>query len=339
MITGIEIKDKPLSQQKKWQHLLANAVRDPDTLFEYLELPRDRFKNTPEVIEKFKLLVPYSFLEKIEKGNWNDPLLKQILPEDDELLMVKGFISDPVGDLKAGLSPGVLKKYDGRALIVTTGVCAIHCRYCFRQDYPYTDLNPAKNHWKETIDAITNDSSINEVILSGGDPLVLSDERLSSLCQQLVVIPHVETIRLHTRLPVALPERIDKDFIKWFEALAIKKVMVIHANHPREIDKNVGLRLQALRQAGVTVLNQSVLLKGVNDNVEALEALSRVLFEYQILPYYLFVLDKVQGAARFDTADAVAIRLVDELRERLPGYLVPKLVREVSGKRSKTPIV
>lgn len=339
MITGIDIKNKSLSQQKEWQNLLANAIRDPQVLFEYLELPRDQLKQSYQASEKFKLLAPLSFVNKIEKGNWNDPLLKQILPNPEELKVVEGYVSDPVGDLSAGLSPGVLKKYHGRALIVTTGACAIHCRYCFRQEYPYTDLNPARNQWKDTIDTIVNDTSINEIILSGGDPLVLSDERLADLCEQLVAIPHIDTLRLHTRLPVALPERIDSAFLNWFGELNINKVMVIHANHPNEIDENIGYRLQALRQVGVTVLNQSVLLKGVNDNVDTLEKLSRALFKYQILPYYLFVLDKVQGAAHFDMQDDNGVRLVEGLRDRLPGYLVPKLVREISGKRSKTPIV
>ena len=343
MITGIEIKHKRLNQQinqqKKWQHLLAEAIREPQELIDYLELSRKRIGNVIQSPEKFKLLATKSYLDKIEKGNWDDPLLRQILPLKDEMDRNESYFSDPVGDMDAALSPGVLQKYHGRALIVTTGTCAIHCRYCFRQEFPYTVLNPAKNDWQQTIEAITKDPSLHEVILSGGDPLVLSDERLSSLCSQLSNIDHVKTIRFHSRLPVVLPERIDSDFLAWFTPIKLKKVFVIHANHANEIDNKVGDKLRLLACSGGVLLNQSVLLKGVNDCVETLENLSHVLFEYQTLPYYLHLLDKVNGTAHFDVSETQALMIMKGLRAKLPGYLVPKLVREVSGKRSKTPIV
>ncbi len=339
MITGISSKNKSLSQQNNWQHLLAQAIRDPETLINYLELPKKKLSSTYQAHEKHKLLVPLSYAEKIKKGCWDDPLLKQILPVKEETFEVKGYSADPVGDLDASLSAGILQKYHGRALIITTGVCAVHCRYCFRQQYPYADSNPAKNNWQETIDLIAKDNSIHEVILSGGDPLILSDKRLSSLCQQLTALPHIHTLRFHTRIPIVLPQRIDKAFLEWFSVLAIKKVVVIHANHPNEIDTLVGGKLRILANAGATVLNQSVLLKGVNDNADTLEALSHTLFTYQTLPYYLHLLDKVTGTAHFDLQQQQAVYIMKQLRSKLPGYLVPKLVREISGKRSKTPIV
>ena len=339
MITGIEIKNKPLNQQKKWQHLLAEAIRDPQALIDYLELPNKDIKNTIQASEKFKLLVTKSYLDKIEKGNWDDPLLRQILPIKDEMNQNEFYFSDPVGDMSAALAPGVLQKYYGRALIVTTGTCAIHCRYCFRQEFPYTELNPAKNNWQQTIEVIAKNTSLHEVILSGGDPLVLSDERLSSLCHQLAAIPHIKTIRFHSRLPVVLPERIDESFLAWFSYLKLNKVFVIHANHANEIDDKVGDKLRLLACSGSILLNQSVLLKGVNNSVAVLSDLSHRLFAYQTLPYYLHLLDKVNGTAHFDVDEPQALMIMKGLRSQLSGYLVPKLVREISGKRSKTPIV
>ena len=339
MITGIEMKHKSLSQQNNWQQLLAQAIRDPNALIDYLELPHRPFYDALQAHKNHQLLAPLGYLDKIQKGNWNDPLLKQILPVEDEMLEVKGYVSDPVGDLNASMASGVLQKYQGRALIITTGTCAIHCRYCFRKEYPYSDAKPATNNWQQVIKAIRNDPSLHEVILSGGDPLILSDQRLASLCQQLAAIPHIHTLRFHTRLPVVLPQRIDANFLHWFSALSINKVVVIHANHANEIDALVGDRLRALTKSGATLLNQSVLLKGVNNSVEALENLSQQLFHYQTLPYYLHLLDKVKGTAHFDSQQQHALILMKQLRDRLPGYLVPKLVREISGKRTKSPIV
>jgi len=339
MITGIDMKHKSLSQQNNWQYLLAQAIRDPEELIDYLQLPKTAFYNTRQSHKKHQLLVPLGYVDKIKKGCWDDPLLRQILPIEEEMLEAEGYISDPVGDLNTSLSSGVLQKYHGRALIITTGTCAVHCRYCFRKEYPYSDNKPTLNNWQQVVETISNNTNLHEVILSGGDPLILSDRRLASLCQQLVAIPHINILRFHTRLPVVLPQRIDKHFLQWFSNLAIQKVVVIHANHANEIDPLVGKKLQALTHAGATVLNQSVLLKGVNDNLEALENLSHQLFRYQTLPYYLHLLDKVKGTAHFDVEQQQALHLMEALRNRLPGYLVPKLVREISGKRSKTPII
>lgn len=334
------MKHKSLSQASHWQHLLAQAIRDPAKLIDYLQLPEHPRYKPLLINKKHPLLAPLSYVDKIKKGCWDDPLLKQILPLEEERHDIKGYTSDPVGDLNASVATdtGILQKYHGRALIITTGTCAVHCRYCFRKEYPY-DAKPARNNWQYVIETISNDSSLHEVILSGGDPLVLSDKRLASLCQQLAAIPHINTLRFHTRLPIVLPQRIDTHFLHWFSALPIKKVVVVHANHPNEIDSVVGNTLRALAHTGATVLNQSVLLKGVNDNLEALEQLSHRLFHYQTLPYYLHVLDKVSGTAHFDITEQHALILMAQLRNRLSGYLVPKLVREISGRRSKTPIV
>ncbi len=318
-----------------WQGALASAIRDPLALLSLLELDESKYKQKLHHPEKFKLLVPLSYISKMKKGDWNDPLLKQVLPVQDETQSVAGFIADPVGDLDSVISSGVLQKYQGRVLLITTGACAVHCRYCFRRHFPYANSMPDKGKWQETLTSIRNDESIHEVILSGGDPLMIPDQRLQAMCADLVKIPHIKTLRFHTRIPIFLPERIDATFISWLAELPIQKVMVIHANHANELDQSVGNVLANLREAGVTLLNQSVLLKGINNSVESLTTLSHRLFEFQVLPYYLHQLDKVEGSAHFEVERGDAIHLLKDLKKTLPGYLVPKLVEEVSGERSK----
>lgn len=314
---------------------MADAIRDPEELLTILELDKAIHKKNVSFPEKFKLLAPWAYINKIQKGDWNDPLLKQILPVTEENHEAPGYIADPVGDLHAMVSNGVLQKYQGRVLLITTGACAVHCRYCFRRHFPYVSSTPDKKHWLETLHQIKNDKSIHEVILSGGDPLMLPDERLLSMCSDLAAIPHIKTLRFHTRLPIILPERINQSFNSWLSKLDVNKVMVIHANHANEIDSETGAALASLVDNQVTLLNQSVLLHGINDSVESLYELSLRLFEFRVLPYYLHLLDKVQGAAHFDVSENDAVGLVKLLKHRLPGYLVPKLVREVSGERSK----
>ena len=338
MITGIVSKYKD-EYQTVWQKSLAEAIRDPLELLTLLDLDQDKYKKQLYFADGFKLLVPLSYVKKMKKGDWNDPLLKQVLPISDEQQSVAGFVSDPVGDLNAEVSSGVLHKYQGRVLLITTGACAVHCRYCFRRHFPYGDSLSSQKNWKDTLYQIRTDRSIHEVILSGGDPLMLSDERLRSMCEELVNIPHVKTLRFHTRIPLFLPERINTEFLTWISDLAIQKVMVIHANHANELDDVVGSVLESLRSVGFSLLNQSVLLKGINDDNKLLENLSYQLFKYQVLPYYLHQLDRVQGAAHFEVERSKAIALVDKLKENLPGYLVPKLVEEVSCERSKQAVV
>ena len=343
MITGIavKVKDESLLERKQssWQQELASAVRDPLELLELLGLSKEQYQEKISLDNDFKLLVPLSYVAKMRKGDWDDPLLKQVLPLSDEHSVVKGFNVDPVGDLAAEVSSGVLQKYQGRVLLITTGACAVHCRYCFRRHFPYVESLAEKNNWQDTLSVIRNDSSVAEVILSGGDPLMLTDQKLKAMCFELAKIPHVKTLRFHTRLPIFLPNRINDDFLAWSKALALQKVMVIHANHKHELDKAVADALNKLSNVGYTLLNQSVLLKGVNDSADALIGLSQKLFSMKVLPYYLHQLDKVHGAAHFEVESRRAILLMEVLRDHLPGYLVPRLVNEVSGKRSKQPLV
>jgi EF-P beta-lysylation protein EpmB len=282
--------------------------------------------------------VPRGFVARMRRGDADDPLLLQVLPRAAELRDVPGFTRDAVGDLDARAGRGVLHKYRGRALLVATGSCAVHCRYCFRRHFPYGDETAAANRWHDAIAALGADPSIEEAILSGGDPLSLSTPKLAELTDALAAIPHLKRLRIHTRLPVVLPERIDDDLLRWLAALPFGRVVVIHANHANELDASVAHACAKLAAAGATLLNQSVLLRGINDDAGVLAALSERLFECGVLPYYLHQLDRVAGTAHFEVDDARARALAEALAARLPGYLVPRLVREVAGAASKTPV-
>lgn len=287
----------------------------------------------------FPLRVPRSYLARMRHGDPDDPLLRQVLPLGAELDVSPGYVPDPVGDMQSLAGPGLLHKYHGRALLVTTGACAIHCRYCFRREFPYAEQHAGRQSFAAALDVIRNDSSITEVLLSGGDPLTLGDRRLAALLAEIGDIAHVQRVRVHTRLPVVLPERIDAGFVAaWTSVRRLQRVMVIHANHAQELRdaRDVQASLQALRDCGTTLLNQSVLLRGVNDDIAALADLSESLFAAGVLPYYLHVLDRVRGAAHFDVPEDEALRLHAGLTARLPGYLVPRLVREVPGAPAKT---
>ncbi len=325
-------------QGPAWQQELAQAIRSPEQLLRRLRLPMDLLPAAQRAHERFPLRVPLAFVQRMRKGDPRDPLLLQVLPHSSELEPAPGFMADPVGDRAAERLPGLLHKYHGRVLLVTTGACAIHCRYCFRQHFPYAEGNPRAAAWRASLDYIRNDTSIREVILSGGDPLSLSDDKLAALVRQLEGIGHLRLLRLHTRLPVVLPSRVDEALLAWLAATRLKPVMVIHANHPAEIDSAVAEALARLRAAGVTLLNQSVLLRGINDQAETLAQLSEMLFEQGVHPYYLHALDRVAGSARFECSDTDALALLKALRARLPGYLVPRLVREIPGAHAKLPI-
>jgi len=305
-------------------------------LLDLLALSPSFLPGARKAAQLFPLRVPRGYIARMQRGNVDDPLLKQVLPLNDELLDVKDFNLDPVGDLNAMSVPGLLHKYHGRVLLVTTGACAVHCRYCFRRHFPYSDSNPTKDSWGNALRYITANTTINEVILSGGDPLVLSDHRLDELVTQLEAIPHVERLRLHSRLPVVLPERINDDLLLWIRKTHLDVVLVIHANHANEIDNTVATALSRLTSAGVILLNQSVLLRGINDSCEALEALSHRLFSVGVLPYYLHLLDRVKGAAHFEVNHQNITPLYEKLLARLPGYLVPRLVREIAQAPNKT---
>jgi len=328
----------PFAQpQSDWRQSLRNAITDAHELLEALDLGAlaDRL---PARDAGFALRVPRGFVARMRRGDPRDPLLLQVLPQLAECEDTPGFTDDAVGDLAARTAHGVLHKYEGRALLIAAGSCAVNCRYCFRRHFPYSEEIAAANGWREALAHVRADSSIHEVILSGGDPLVLSDAKLQELSQGLEAIPHVRTLRIHTRIPVVLPERINASFCEWLAAIPLRRVVVLHANHPDELDDSVRAACTRLREAGATLLNQSVLLRGINDDADTLAALSERLFDCGVLPYYLHQLDRVRGAAHFEVADDRARELVESLRKRLPGYLLPRLVREVPGRPGKTPL-
>lgn len=321
-----------------WKRLWRDAIRDPRELLGLLGL-EDRVRGlSAEAAAQFPLRVPRGFVARMRHGDPHDPLLRQILPLDEELRPMPGFGLDAVGDAAAKAATGVIHKYRGRALLIATGSCAVHCRYCFRRHFPYAEETAAAGQWREAVDAIRSDAGIEEVILSGGDPLSLSTSKLVELTAQLAAIPHLRRLRIHTRLPVVLPERVDAELGAWLRALPWPTVAVIHANHANEFDAAVDAALARLRTAGATVLNQAVLLRGVNDSVDALAALSERGFAAGALPYYLHQLDRVAGAAHFEVDDDTALALHAALMARLSGYLVPKLVREVAGDPGKRPL-
>ena len=341
IITEMSMKNQPLiktDSKQSWQKQLANAYRQPSELLKALDLPIDATHFSEQACQQFSLLAPQAYVDKIEKGNWHDPLLRQILPLNDEMQIVDGFHFDPVGDAEAMVGEGVLHKYQGRVLLVTTGACAIHCRYCFRRHFPYADANAAKDNWAKSLIYLAENKRIEEVILSGGDPLVLSDQKLQNLCEQITAIPHVKRLRIHTRLPIVLPDRINQDFLQWFEKLDCQKIIVLHVNHAQELGVDVSKVLSDLFAINTLLLNQSVLLRGVNDSVLALSQLSESLIENQVMPYYLHLLDRVQGAAHFEVSSKEATMLIQQLRQQLPGYMIPKLVQEIAGQPSKQPV-
>lgn len=330
---------KPHSPQiNTWQSLWRSSIRDPKELLQVLGLQGFEGLLSAEAEQQFSLRVPRGFAAKMRYGDINDPLLRQVLPITDEQIQSPGFSIDAVGDLAARQQMGVLHKYHGRALLVTTGSCAINCRYCFRRHFPYAEQTAAANQWQSAVAYLANDTSISELLLSGGDPLSLSTTKLNSLTQQLSPLKHIKRLRFHTRLPIVLPERIDDEFIAWLRTLSYQLVFVVHTNHGNELDSSVAQAVARIKQTGATVLNQSVLLKGVNDDAEILSTLSERLFDMGILPYYLHQLDRVQGATHFEVPLPQAKALHAELMRRLPGYLVPKLVQEIVGQAHKTPI-
>lgn len=320
-----------------WRRGWRDAITEPHELLRAVGLPALAAR-VPAGAAGFALRVPRGFVARMRRGDPHDPLLRQVLPLDDELAVVPGFGLDAVGDLAARGARGVLHKYEGRALLVATGACAVHCRYCFRRHFPYGEETAAAGNWDEAIGYLREDASISEVILSGGDPLSLATHKLAELTDRLAALPHLRRLRLHTRLPVVLPERVDAALLAWLGRLPVPAVMVIHANHANEIDATVADALAALRGRGVRLLNQSVLLRGVNDSSDTLVALSERLFECDVQPYYLHQLDRVAGTAHFEVDDARALGLLAQVRARLPGYLVPLLVRERAGEPNKTPL-
>ncbi|MEQ6915991.1 EF-P beta-lysylation protein EpmB [Halomonas aquatica] len=329
---------KPLPMQARWQTQLARAIRDPLELCRRLGLDEALHGGAEAGHALFEVRVPEAYLARIRPGDRADPLLRQVLPLGEEALPTPGYVADPLAEVEHTPAPGLIHKYAGRVLLIASPACAVNCRYCFRRHFPYEENAPSRAQWDESLEHIRRDTTIREAILSGGDPLAANDRQLAWLVERLEAIPHIRRLRLHTRLPVVIPDRIDDTLLGWLGSTRLQKVMVLHINHAHEIDEAVVAACERLKAAGVALLNQSVLLQGVNDDIETLAALSERLFEAGILPYYLHVLDPVAGAAHFDVSDAKARELVAGLREVLPGFLMPRLVREIPGETSKTPL-
>ncbi len=321
-----------------WQQLWRDAIRDPRELLSLLGLDGMAGRISDAAAAQFPMRVPRGFAARMRPGDPHDPLLRQVLPLDDEDLVVPGFGLDAVGDTAAKAGEGVIRKYNGRALLVATGSCAVHCRYCFRRHFPYAEETAAREGWHDAVELIRADAGVEEVLLSGGDPLSLSTPKLAQLSDALRGIAHLKRLRIHTRLPIVLPERVDEALAGWLRALPWPVTVVVHANHANEFDASVDAALRRLRDAGALLLNQAVLLRGVNDSVDALAALSERGHAAGVLPYYLHQLDRVAGAAHYEVTDVTARALHDALAARLSGYLVPKLVREVAGDPGKRPL-
>lgn len=320
-----------------WRELWRNAITDVSELLDLVGLG-NRSDLIPDDDAGFALRVPRGFVARMRYADATDPLLLQVLPQRVEHQRIAGFSVDAVGDMAAKSGHGLLHKYEGRALLIASGSCAVNCRYCFRRHFPYAAEIAASAQWRDALAHVKSDPSIRELILSGGDPLSLSTHKLEELTRGLADLPQVTRLRIHTRLPVVLPERIDGAFVAWLKGLPLQKVVVLHANHANEFDPAVDAACARLRETGASLLNQSVLLRGINDDADTLAELSERLFAAGVLPYYLHQLDRVHGTAHFEVSDERALTLLDALRAKLPGYLVPRLVREVGGEPSKRPL-
>jgi L-lysine 2,3-aminomutase len=322
-------RSNTLLHDHSWQWHLQHAIRDTNELAKALGIHIDK------VDSQFPLLVPLPFLDRMAHGDATDPLLLQVLPQQQENLTIPGFVDDPLQELGHTMGSGIVHKYQGRILLITTGSCAINCRYCFRRHFPYDALKLTSEDWRDVASYLEKDQSIREVILSGGDPLVMPDRRLGALAARLDRLDQVTHLRIHTRMPVVIPQRVDAALLDWITQTRLQVVMVLHSNHAAELDDSVHRAVTMLREAGVTLLNQSVLLKSINDSVDDLCDLSWRLSEIGVAPYYLHQLDKVAGAAHFDLASTHALQLIEEMRARMPGYLIPRLVTEIPGETSK----
>jgi L-lysine 2,3-aminomutase len=318
-----------------WQDALKDAVRDRQELLRLLELPLSVMDGANDLDDDFPLLVPRGFVARMRPSDLADPLLRQVLPITDELHDKPGFVADPVDDAAATRRPGLLQKYRGRALLITTGACAVHCRYCFRRHFPYWQGPRSLAEWRPALDEMAQDATLNEVILSGGDPLMIVDRALAELIYALAAIPHLRRLRIHTRLPIMIPERVTDELIQMLRGCGLTPIVVVHANHANELDANVAAGLARMSEAGIVLLNQAVLLAGVNDSVEDQAALCERLVNLRVIPYYLHQLDPVAGAAHFEVPIESGRRIIEELRARLPGYAVPRYVAEVAGASSK----
>jgi EF-P beta-lysylation protein EpmB len=320
-----------------WQKELANVVTDPKKLLEMLNIEPKKYLLHFKARKLFPVRVPRPFIEKMQQGDFNDPLLKQVMPLSDEFLLSPGFVTDPLAEHESKVE-GLLHKYKHRVLLIVKAGCAINCRYCFRRHFPYADNSPNKLRWQYALDYIQKNKEITEVIFSGGDPLMASDEHLAWLIDNIEKISHVKRLRIHTRLPVVIPKRVTTTLVELLKNTHLKATVVLHINHGNEINKALAEAVEPLRAARIPLFNQSVLLKGINDKADILAELSEKLFDIGIQPYYLHMFDQVQGAAHFDVNEQQAVNIVKELMTILPGFLMPKLVREIAGEANKTPI-
>ena len=331
------IPKKIIPVERHWQKEFAESFTTPESLLEYLGFDLTKYAHHFQARSLFNMRVPRPFADLMTPNDWHDPLLQQVIPQEQEFEQTPGFIEDPLGEQNND-QPGILHKYLNRALLLVKGACAVNCRYCFRRHFPYEENSVNKQQWLKVIDYIQNDSKLDEIILSGGDPLMAKDTQLAWLCGQISKIAHIKRIRIHTRLPVVIPQRINDEFLAWFTALPQQKIMVLHINHANEVSQRLTEQCHILKQNGVTLLNQSVFLKGINDSANEQIALNEAVFNAGILPYYLHMFDKVKGAAHFDVSERKSKAIMAELIKRQPGYLVPKLVREIAGQPGKTPI-
>jgi L-lysine 2,3-aminomutase len=327
---------KPNAVSTPWQQAMKLAIRDSEDLCKRLRLAPSTLQLSSEGEKQFPVFVPLEFLRRMRPEDANDPLLLQVLPRAQESQTSNAFVDDPVGDSMVQIAPGLLHKYHGRVLMILSGACAIHCRYCFRRHYPYSTAPKSLEQWQQAIDLIAGNPSIVEVILSGGDPLTITDDRLGKLVEKLDAIPHLKRLRIHTRLPVVIPQRVDESMCRWLAKSRLSKWVVLHINHRQEVDEAVALSVLRLKQAGAMVLNQAVLMQGINDTVEALTELSNELIQIGVLPYYLNQLDRVSGAMHFEVDQSVGLELLRQLAARLPGYAVPKYVLDIPGRPNKT---
>ncbi|MAZ88798.1 MAG: EF-P beta-lysylation protein EpmB [Cellvibrionaceae bacterium] len=326
----------PATPLNSWQEELIQAIDNPRELLEVLHLPMTLLPAAEAASNLFGLKVPRPFVERMRKGDPNDPLLRQVLPLGDELKESEGYQVDPLQEQNTTADPGLVHKYKSRVLLIAAPNCAINCRYCFRRHFPYQDNNPARAEWLQTFATIAADDNINEVILSGGDPLANSDRQLQWMVDQLAQIAHVKRLRIHTRLPIVIPQRITDATLRWLTSSRLQTIVVLHSNHPAELDDDVANSVKRLRAAHITVLNQAVLLKSVNDDLTTQVSLSERLFDIGALPYYLHLPDKVQATAHFDIQQSEAIALHQQMQSQLSGFLVPKLVKEEPGQSQKT---
>ena len=326
-------------QQSCWQHQLSDSITSLSELCELLHITIHDLDKSQQASADFSFRVPRAFVKRMKIADPHDPLLLQVLPQAQELLVVPGYSHDPVGDTQSNPMPGLLHKYKGRVLFIVSGGCAVNCRYCFRRHFSYKENMPGKKGWQKVIEYVAADDSIEEVILSGGDPLTIKDAEFEWLLRNIENIKHVKRLRIHSRLPIMIPDRVTPMLLSLLENTRLQTVLVVHCNHPDEVDDSVAVMLRCFQKKGICVLNQVVLLKNVNDNAATLIALNKKLFTCGVLPYYLHMLDKVSGAAHFDVSEAQALVLLKQMRENLPGYLMPALVREDAGGRHKNVVV